>query len=280
MRSSDTSALPDCSENLSLLELCEHLANSSDINASEILIRIKNVLGVQGVFDENNEFIERVAQKPNFDVNEASDTGLRAIDILCRGLDSDESCFAALYLMQAGASIDNQPCPSEAAPLHASAFHGNFKILCTLLDLGVSAQSLSSGSKQQLMGSTAAHAIATGFRKVRAQDYAQCFGAIIGAGCDIDAIDRRRQAAIDIAMRSYASTTDSTLVDAMLEYGVNARRSSGFDAASVAQALSDRAGNPKLLAQLSSSAVHSIVRSVNAMRVAEDAARSNMPSPT
>ncbi len=249
-----------------LIALCERLANGPSQHSAQSLQDIKRVLGVQAVANEDGELIEQVVSIPDFDVNEPNSSGLRALDVLCRGRDSDEACFAAVYLIQAGAEMSTQPNPSESAPLHATAFHGNWRILYTLLDMGADATLTSNGTKQQLLGSTAIHALATGVRSSRGQDYAECFGALLGAGCDIDTKDRKRQTAIDIAMKSSASTQDSTLVDAMLNYGVVLDGSGNRSAMAVAQAISKRTGNHKIMAQISASAFGVVARSLDALR--------------
>jgi hypothetical protein len=252
-----------------LMALCEHLAGGPEAHATQTLQAIKSVLGVQAVVSDDGEAIEQVVTAPDFDTNETDSAGLRPMDVLCRGRDSDEACFAAVYLIQAGAEVDTQPNPSEAAPLHATAYYANWRILCTLLDMGADASITSNGAKQQLLGSTAIHALATGFRSARGQDYAECFGALLGSGCNIDAKDRKRQTAIDIAMKSSASTQDSTLVDAMLNYGVVLDGSDNRSAMAVAQAMSKRTGNHKLMAQISASAFGVVARSLDALRATE-----------
>lgn len=257
------------SEHEQLLYWCEHLVNGPENDMFSSLQNIKRILKVsflQDGGDEAEDAEERVTTPPLFDVNETNERGFRALDVLCRGRETDEACFAAMYLIQAGADAAGQPGPSEAAPLHACAFNANYRMLCTLLDLNVDAQGLSSGIKQQLLGSNAIHALATGFRGSRAQDYADCFGALLSAGCDVDARDRKRQTPLDIAMRTAASTEDTALIDAMFDYGVNIDGDSQLGATAIAQAFSKRCGNAKIMSQLSASAFGAVARSINALQ--------------
>lgn len=263
----DPSQAPDAgAEQAQLAQWCERLAHGPADDAQVLLAHIKRILKVQPFTAEDGQEVEQVASAPAFDINEANDKGLRLLDVLCRGRDQDESCFAAMHLLQAGADAAEQPGPSEAAPLHTCAYHGNWRMLGTLLDLGVDSNGLSSGGKQQLLGANALHALATGFRSARAQDYAECFGALLGAGCDVDARDRKRQTALDIAVRTAATTGDTTLTDAMFEYGVNIEGDSQLGASAVAQALSRRTGSAKIMSQLSASAFGAVARSIDALQ--------------
>jgi hypothetical protein len=262
--------------------LCRHLAWGPEGNAPETLSRIKLVLGVGTIDGENGEPIEAVVDLPaDLDVNKAIENGLRPLDLLCRGRDSDEACFAVLHLLQAGAQVGAPPNASECMPLHAAAFHGNWRILCTLIDMGVveNPSVPSNGMKQGLLGSTALHALAAGFRSARGQDYAECFSALLAAGCDVNAKDRKRQAAIDIAMKSAASTGDRTLIEAMFQYGVALESQGQQSALQVAQALSLRTGNHQLMAQVSGSAFNAVMRSMDAMEHIKSNTESASPRP-
>lgn len=270
-----------------LFGLCKRLADldgqnaESPNDASEILGHIKTLLRIEAIEQDDGSLAEAPAGPLDFDIEEVNDVGLRPIDVLCRGQDTEAAAHAVMHLIRAGSQANDQPCPAEAAPLHASAYSGNSGILCTLLDMGVDPLATSGGAKQGLIGSTAIHALATGFRTARAEAFAECFGALLGAGCDIDARDRKKQTAIDIAMKSAASCSDRTLVDAMLNYGVilSGDEDNKRSALAVAQALSRRTGDHKLIAQISASAFGAVARSMDALRAAEALPEGAAPSP-
>ena len=252
---------------------------------SEALAQVRDILKVIPVAGDQEmgseiEASEQVSCPASFDLDEVDDKGLRVLDILCRGRDSEDASLAVMFLIQAGADAFEQPCPSEAAPLHSAAYQGNPQVLCTLLDMGVDAKSLSNGIAQKLLGSNAIHALATGFRSSRADAYAECFGALLGAGCNVDAKDRKRQTAIDIAMRTAATTGDETLTDAMLEFGVQVDGSSQLSANSVGVAISQRTGDFSLISKISGSAFENIARSVDALKSLEQISTPHPPLPS
>lgn len=214
--------------------------------------------------DGLRDLLEGRSGRP-FNLDAVGAEGLRAIDILARGRDSQEACHAVVYLQEGGSRLDDQASMSEAPPVHAAAMGGNWRILDTLLDLGADGTRPVNAMKQQLLGSTPIHAVAHGFRAAYAEAYAQCFAALLAAGCDIDALDRKRQRAIDIAIKSSTTTGNSLLMDAMLDYGVETRGTGIATARDMIVAIARHTGNAKLMAQLGKSAIGVVQRKEDAI---------------
>jgi ankyrin repeat protein len=109
----------------------------------------------------------------------------------------------------------------DGPPLHVACHLGNWSIAQGLLQAGVDPNLVGSSQRQRLMGATPAHAVAAGFRSQRKDAYANCLSVLIQAGGDLDKLDMKKRSPIDYAMESAAATGDRTLVDAMLDYGVD-----------------------------------------------------------
>lgn len=172
-----------------------------------------------------------------------NDRGMRPIDLLARGTDSVAAGDAAFRLVQAGADAKTPASMQECAPLHAAAFYGLWRVTEALLEAGVDPNGPSNGSLQKLMKGTPLHALAAGFRSARADEYAECFKLLLRYQADVDKTDRRNQKPLDIAVQAAAGTGDRTLVDAMLEYGVQTAHDTTTSARNVGMALSRRNGN-------------------------------------
>ena len=259
------------------------IASSETPEAAVALADLKGVLNV-GPDDDRSDW-ERVHGPLEVDVHALNENGLRPIDLIAGGRDSEAACYATLFLAQAGSSLDEQPSPAEPSPIHAAAYHGNWQILNTLIDLGADPHQKINAMRCNLMGSTAIHAVATGFRAAREEDFGQCFASLLEAGVDINARDRRRQSPIDIAMKSAANTGSKSLVDAMLNYGVDVASgaSNSNSASAMAMAITRRTGNAELIAQMSKAAMANVANMARSQRalqaVAEHDERSSAPQP-
>lgn len=258
------------------------LASGASHEAPEHLASLKAILGVgPNPSPDAEPGWECVLGEVAVDVNELNEQGLRSLDLLATGRDSQESCYAALFLVQAGFAINEQPNASDAPPAYAAAFSGNWQILDTLIELGAEVREKVTAMRQNLLGGTAIHALASGFRAARGEDYGQCFAALLGAGADINAKDRKRQTPIDIAMRSAANTGNHSLVDAMLEYGVDVDHETyrQTSAASMASAITRRTGDAMIIAQMSKAALQNIARSREALQAIAEFESTSGPRP-
>ena len=258
------------------------LASGNPDTAPEHLAHLKKVLGVgQDPSPEAEPGWERVLGDLAVDVNALNEHGLRSLDVLSAGRDSEEACYAALFLVQAGFALNEQPNASDAPPAYVAAFNGNWQVLSTLIDLGAEVRLKVTAMRQNLLGGEAVHALASGFRAAREADYGQCFAALLGAGADINAKDRKRQTPIDIAMRSAANTGKQSLVDAMLDYGVDVTHDASrqSSAASLAGALTRSSGDALLIAKMSKAAIQNIARSQKALQAISEFEGSASPKP-
>lgn len=200
-------------------------------------------------------------------LDELGSSNLRMVDVIARGEDSDLACYALLHLKNAGADIEGAPSLQDPPPLFSACKAGNPKIAATLLDLGVDVNVRASASSHKLYGGTPLHAIAAGFRSTRKDAYAECFALVLGAGCDVDAKDKRGQRAVDIAMDSGARSNCMELVEAMLAYGVATSGDSVINVRELMKAYSSQAGRPELLAQLTQSELVRVHRAQDALEM-------------
>lgn len=195
--------------------------------------------------------------------------GLRAMDVLARGLDSMESAAGIEFMAEAGFAEEmmKPPGASEMPPMMAAAFFGNPLIVEKFLFLGMPADVQANAPRQKIIAGTPFHATVVGFRHVRKDDYASVLQKLL-AYCPegIDTPDAFKQKPIDLAVDAAIRTEDLTLVAALLQFGVSLRGAGGLGADQLIKALMERGGKEDLQILMATSEARRAIREVDAMR--------------
>jgi hypothetical protein len=134
-----------------------------------------------------DEALEKLRAMVNPDLVDVRDKNqLRAIDILARGFDDAVSAQAVEILADNGSQITVPPGVSDAPPLHAACYHGNWRITKTLLEYeGVDVHALGTSRSMRLSGGAPVHAVASGFREAKEDDFANCLNLLLSNGADM-----------------------------------------------------------------------------------------------
>lgn len=195
--------------------------------------------------------------------NRENASGLRPVDIVARGLDGPEAAAAMESMAEGFAQAMMQaPAAMEMPPMMAACHAGNAQIVKCLLDLGMPVDQKCNAPKHKLMGATPFHATVVGYRDVRKEDYANVLRHLLT--CNPEAIgipDRLGNRPIELAFKALAITKDRTLVDAMLEFGVELTGKSEASAAKLAQVFINR-GDETLRVQVVDSHAQVALREV------------------
>lgn len=174
------------------------------------------------------------------DLSVKNERGLRAIDVLARGLDSEGSAKAieAMALTDFAPQMLKGPSSSDLPPMFEAAAKGSPMMLEAFLDLGMPGDSVATSIRLKLVAGTPFHAIVLGFQESRQDDYAQCLQKLI-TYCPqgIDISDRMRQKPVDLAFRLGAVTGSQTLANALVSYGVDMNARSKIGAEKMMEAL-------------------------------------------
>lgn len=171
--------------------------------------------------DAAEELCEELCAMADSKLAKASSERLRAIDILVRTKPQKSRAVAIAHLAGLmGKEINRPPSVGELPPLHAAAHYGNFMAVEALIKAGADLSLKVNAVAARLAMGTAAHAALTGYRALRASDHAQVLALLCRAGADMNVVDLKRRRPVDLATEINLRMNDSTMINAMLELGV------------------------------------------------------------
>lgn len=203
----------------------------------------------------------------NFDGRD--EAGLRLVDALARGCDSEQAALAMQLMAESGFEQEMLAAPgaSDMPPMMAACFAGNAKIVQKLLELGMPGDVKANASSHKILAGTPFHAAVIGYRKNRQDDYAQVLSCLLQYCPDgINVADRLRQKPIDWATKIAAATGDFSLADAMMEFGVSLNGGGALGADKVLKVIAQKSGDNKVRALMASSEARLAIREIEAMR--------------
>lgn len=167
------------------------------------------------------------------DLSQKNASGLRAIDVIARGMDTFEG--AALIEMMAetnfAAEMLKAPFTSDMPPMVMTAYSGNPLMLEKFLELGMPAETQVTAPKHKLLKGTAFHAVVLGYRAIQKDEYTHCMALLMAYNPKgIDVADMLKQRPVDLAIKQTIATNDRTLANAIVAFGASIDNGSGLDA--------------------------------------------------
>lgn len=222
-----------------------------------------------------------IADGENLDARD--ERGLRAVDILCRGVDSDEAAKAICAMAEVegfGEQMLAGPDATEMPPMMAACFRGSPDIVKGFLTLGMPADFRVDVPMLKLLKGTAFHATVLGYRKANQHDFEQVMSLLLTYCPEgVDVPDRMRRRPVDLAVLAAAETGDRTLADALVSFGATTKSQPGVDAESVMKAMAASGRHDTLSVVMARGAAYAALREVDQVVALEALPQVRSPRP-
>lgn len=199
------------------------------------------------------------------DLDERDDGNLRAVDIIVRGADSQESAAAIEMMAEAGFAegMMAPPSASDMPPMMMACYRGNALMVEKFLELGMPADVKTNAPAQKILKGTPFHAVVLGFREVDKHAYARCLELLLSYCPEgIDLADRLGQRPVDLAVKAAAVTGDQTLMEAMVAYGSELSHGSEVDASHMLTAIMGKDQSGRTASLMAQGAAKGAIRKI------------------